>query len=195
MDENDGSLGVPPEEVQPDATAPAPDEVPEVGAEQEPLGPESLDALSFPDDFEVNQQDFSAFKDWAGRNKVGQEEAQTLIDLFVRSQDSQLQRTLEAKQAEVQGWEEAARSDRELAGPDFDRKLAVARTAIDRFGDQELKDFLDYSGIGSHPALVRWMLRVGQATADDRFIPPGGGSGPLTPEARARRLYDNTYKD
>ncbi len=196
MDENDVPVAPPVEVTPPEAVeARPPEDAPGAGIEQEAEKPESLDALSFPDDFEVDQANLSEFKDWAGRNKVGTGEAQALIDLFIRSQDGQHQRNLEAQRAEVQGWEEKARADQDLGGPDFERKLAVAQTAIDRFGDKELRDFLDFSGIGSHPAVVRWMLRVGEATADDRFIPPGRASGPLSPEARARRLYDNTYKD
>ena len=66
-------------------------------------------------------------------------------------------------------WAEATRSDPLLA-PKLADNLVTARKALDRFGDRELYHFLDDSGLANHPAVIRLFTRVGEATAEDRFI-------------------------
>ncbi|GAB5471747.1 MAG: hypothetical protein Kilf2KO_47770 [Rhodospirillales bacterium] len=188
-------LAPPPD--QPEERADAAPEAPEESAPETeaPSGETEAAGFSFPEGFAVDEAQLSGFQDWVAANAVEPSQAQALIDLYLQGQEKQRQEALDARVAEVGDWEARARSDAVTGGPDFERKLAVARGALDRFGDPGLRDLLDASGLGSHPDVLRWMYRVGQATADDRFIPPGSGSAPLSPEARARRLYDNTYKD
>ncbi len=162
------------------------------GPEEEGQGPADY---SFPDDFAVDPERLGRFQALAERHGISAEAAQAFLDLFVDNQVGLNKSERDRQIAEVQDWETRTRSDSLVGGPDFERKLAVARSALDRFGDPGLRDFLDATGAGSHPDVVRWMYRVGQATADDRFIPPGGGAAPASPEARARRFYDKTYKD
>ncbi|MEO1193592.1 MAG: hypothetical protein AAFY02_17675 [Pseudomonadota bacterium] len=150
---------------------------------------------SFPEGYEVDPTQLAGFEAWVEETGVAPDRAQALIDLYLQGQEGQRRQALEARVAELQGWEEAARQDAVTGGADFDAKLSVARSALERYGDQELRAFLDETGVGSHPALLRLFYRVGQAAADDRFIPPGNGTAALSPEARARRLYDKTYKE
>ncbi|MEQ8652378.1 MAG: hypothetical protein RIC87_07940 [Kiloniellales bacterium] len=164
--------------------------------EGEQAGEETaLPDYRFPDDFAVDQGQLSAFQKVADEHKVSKEAAQAFLDLFVDNQTGQGKAFRDHQIQTIQDWEKQTKADELVGGQDFERKLAVARTAVDRFGDQGLRDYLDESGAGSNPHVVRWMYRAGQFAADDRYIQPGQGTGPLSPEARARRLYDNTYKD
>ncbi len=173
-----------------DADAPA--ETGEAGTEE---GPHGIEAYQFPEDFAVDNERLSAFHGVVEQYGVPLEGAQALLDLFVDNQAQQNKSQRDQLVQQVQTWEQQVKSDKLVGGADYERKLAVARAAVERYGDQGLRDYLDATGAGSHPDVVRWMYRVGQATADDRFLPPGSGAGPLSPEARARRLYDKTYKD
>ncbi len=77
----------------------------------------------------------------------------------------------EGERARERGWAEATRKD-PLLGPNLADNLVTARQALDRFGDRDLYRFLDDSGLANHPAVIRMFYRVGEATADDRFIRP-----------------------
>ncbi len=149
----------------------------------------------FPENFQVDQGNLSEFQAVADKHQLSPEAAQELLDLYVDKHGGEHRDAHELLIQNVQRWEAETKADELVGGPEFERKLGVARTALDRFGDQGLRDYLDSSGIGSNPHVVRWMYRIGQFAADDRYIQPGSGAGPLSPEARARRLYDNTYKD
>jgi len=151
--------------------------------------------FAFPEGFEVDEAAVADFGAWAERAGVGEAPAQELVDLYVRTRQQEAESQRQAQVAQLQDWERQVKTDRELGGADLERKLAVARAPLERFADPELRDLLDATGLGSHPGVVRLFYRLGQALGGERFIPPGEGAGPTTPEARARRLYDKTYKE
>ena len=55
-----------------------------------------------------------------------------------------------------------------------------------RFGDAELQAFLDETGIGSAPALVRAFAKAGKAGAEDTF---GRVDPPGAPRSIANKFY------
>lgn len=69
-------------------------------------------------------------------------------------------------ESQVEGWETAAKSDSEIGGDDHDAKVAVAKTALEKWGTPELTKLLTESGFGSHPEILRWAYRAGQALKD-----------------------------
>ena len=66
-------------------------------------------------------------------------------------------------------------------------EAAVSR-AMRLFGDDELRKLLAESGLGNHPAMVRFVLKAGKAMAEDRF--PGGRNGGEQKSA-AHRMFPN----
>jgi hypothetical protein len=56
-----------------------------------------------------------------------------------------------------------AKSDRDLSGLQFNEKLGIARHVVKKFGDPELIRLLERTRLGSHPALIKLLWRVGQA--------------------------------
>ena len=66
-------------------------------------------------------------------------------------------------------------------------KRAIARTAVDKFGTPELKELLVSHGVGNHPEMIRFMVKVGKLTGEDV---PGGVTVPSNPAAdRVSILY------
>lgn len=57
-------------------------------------------------------------------------------------------------------WVEAVRSEH---GAAFDQTLTDARGVLAQFGDADLKAALNESGLGSHPAVVRFVAKVAKA--------------------------------
>ena len=68
----------------------------------------------------------------------------------------------EAFEAQLKSWENAAKADTEIGGDDYEANVAVAVKAIEAFGSQELKNVLNQSGLGNHPALIRFAVKAGQ---------------------------------
>lgn len=55
-------------------------------------------------------------------------------------------------------------------GNNYDRKVVVAQRVINQFGGEELKKFLDDSGAGDNPHLVKALAEIGEILAEDGFI-------------------------
>lgn len=72
-----------------------------------------------------------------------------------------------------EAWARATKTDPELGGQNLERSLATARYALDFFGDPELYGFLDDSGLGNHPEMIRMFKRAGEAVdaAPSRPLP------------------------
>jgi hypothetical protein len=60
---------------------------------------------------------------------------------------------------------------RRAPGGGFDANLGLARQALQRFGDDELRQLLNRSGLGDHPAVLRAFARAGRATKGFRTPP------------------------
>lgn len=65
---------------------------------------------------------------------------------------------------------------------------AALAHAMRLFGDDELRNLLAETGLGNHPAMVRFVLKAGKAVAEDRF--PGGRNGSKQ-ESPAHRMFPN----
>lgn len=85
----------------------------------------------------------------------------------------------------VQSW--VADSRKEFDAP----KLATANRALETFGDSDLRDFIT-GGVENHPAFIRFMLKVGEAVSEDRFV--AGGKASPADRPIADRLYGATAK-
>lgn len=71
-----------------------------------------------------------------------------------------------------QTWAQATKADPELGGQKLKRSLSLARYALDRFGDPEFYGFLDDSGLGNHPEIIRMFKRAGEAAKGERPAAP-----------------------
>ena len=66
------------------------------------------------------------------------------------------------------GWVEQAKADQELDDHrGFDCNLKTAQRTLEHFGTPELTALLDESGLGDHPELIRFALRVGRRLGED----------------------------
>ncbi len=69
-------------------------------------------------------------------------------------------------------WAQATKADPEIGGKNLKDSLMFARYALDHFGDVELYDFLDDTGLGNHPEVIHMFKRVGEAAEGDRTSRP-----------------------
>lgn len=162
-------------------TAPAADAVPAADTAQ--AGPEAPIEYSFkaPDGVKLDPERVAEFTTLAQELKLPPEKAQALVDMAAR---------IEVKRAadhvaQVKAWGDEVRADKELGGDKLPAALAVAQKAID-LGPPELRDLLDLTGLGNHPAVFRWAHAVGKALSEDTFR---GGNPPAPAASMADRLY------
>lgn len=98
------------------------------------------------------------------------EGAQKLADLYLKHGET-LQKTIHEQQNQAvakqrKEWVAQAKADQDIGGEKFDASVKLARRALERFGSEELTDFL-LAGAGDNPALLRAFVNVGRAMLDD----------------------------
>lgn len=156
------------------------------GEDEKPAGaPEEYADFVAPEGVELDAEAMDAFRPVAKELNLTQEQAQRLVDL----QSETAQRWSQAVQQHVidtrTGWREAAAKDALIGGEKFAENLAIAKEGRDLFGeDAELKELLDSTGLGDHPAVIRHFFKVGNANREHDFVKSG------KPE-KSKSFYDH----
>ena len=128
--------------------------------------------FTLPDGFTADEELTGELKALAKENGFSQEVAQKVADLGVKMQQKQA----EAWQTQVDQWAEQVKADKELGGEKFDQNIALAKQALEKFGGQELKDLLQSTGFGNHPAIVRAFYNIGKSVSNDELVVSNGTS-------------------
>ncbi|MFZ9511796.1 MAG: hypothetical protein ACO27H_12540 [Burkholderiaceae bacterium] len=180
---------------------------PQLGADGKPVTPPAADTakpadiiyeFKAPEGMELDKTALTAFTAVAKELKLPAETAQKVVDVAVQMQ----QRQLEAHTKQVDAWAEEVQTGKTADGKDLPEHLrvpggdklpetlAVCKKAMS-LGPPELKQLLNDSGFGNHPAIVRFMYSVGKAMSEDRFISGAPGAGEADP---AKAFYPSMQK-
>lgn len=138
---------------------------------------EKLDSLY---DFDDLKYDFSAVKNSNGENynqttvdfvtsvakemKLNNEQAGSLLKILADNYQTVQQ---QAVQRERTNWRAELRSDPELGGENFDKTRLHLSTVMRKFGNNEVKDILNSTGLGDHPAFVRMFNAIGASMSQE----------------------------
>lgn len=159
------------------ADAAATETKPEVKAEEpktpERVAPEAYEDFTSPDGVEIDTEVLGQLKALGKELNLDQASAQKVFDLGVQLQ----QRQAQAWEAQMQKWIGEVRSDKEIGGDKLPENLALAKKAVEQFGGKEFSEFLDSSGMGSHPAFIRAFHRIGKAISEDTFVSGNKNAG------------------
>ena len=134
---------------------------------------------------EAHVEEIAAYSKEQG---FSQEKAQALLDkenTLVSSVYAHNAKGGEGWKKQVAAWEKESLADPELANGDkavLAENAALGQRVLQKFGDQELVDqLLEGAGFGSHPAVLRFMTRIGKAMGEDALILPGASPAGKTP--------------
>lgn len=144
----------------------------------EPKVPESYE-YAMPEGIELDKAAADEFSAIAKELKLDQATAQRVADVGAKM----AQRQTEAHTKLVESWVEQVKTDPEIGGDKLGENLAVARKAMDTFGTPELKDVLNSTGMGNHPAVIKAFYKAGKAISEDKFV-AGSPKGPETDMAK-----------
>lgn len=108
-----------------------------------------------------------------------QEQAQKLVDFQAKQVQAGSQKQVDAFNQLMSDWREQSKNDSEFGGEKFEENVKVAQAAISAYGTPELKQLLEDHGVGNHPEVVRFMVRVGRTLKED--VP--GSTGAVTSPA------------
>ena len=124
---------------------------------------------------------------------LNQEQAQKVIDLYAKQVQAGSQKQNDDFNQLMNDWREQSKNDGEIGGDKFDENVKLAKSAIGKYGTLELKQLLEDHGVGNHPEVIRFMVRVGQTLKED--VP--GETGNVTTKAKdhEEQLYPNARRE
>ncbi|HBM2772467.1 peptidase [Enterobacter hormaechei] len=127
---------------------------------------------------ELDTAALEQFEPIARELNLTNEQAQKMVDLYGTKIMPMVQKQqAEAWQKQTEGWAETVKADKEIGGDKLTANLSAAQRALEQFGDPELKEYLDSTGLGNHPALVKAFIKVGKAMSEDKVVTGGHESG------------------
>jgi hypothetical protein len=145
-----------------------------------------------PEGTEIDTQIHDAYSEAARELDLPQDKAQGMFDKVMSTLH---RRGLEEQVRQRNEWAKEAKADPDFGGDKLDENLGVAKKAIEQFGSDGLRDLLEGStGLGNHPELIRFMVGVGKALSEDRFVGSNQGLSvdPNDDAVQARRLYPSS---
>lgn len=119
---------------------------------------------------ELDTEALKDFEPVARDLNLTNEQAQKLVDAYPKILAGVQQRQAEAWQAQTEEWAATVKADKEIGGDKLTANLGVAQRALDTFGTPELKEYLNGTGLGNHPELVKAFIKVGKAMSEDGMV-------------------------
>lgn len=156
---------------------------------EKPAAPEKYEAWKLPEGVKLSDGINDTFSEIARKAGLSQADAQASLDKLISAQREQVQADL---RGQVEQWGEALANDPEIGGAKLDKEtmpnVAKALAAYDT--DGSLRELL-LSGLGTHPAIVRVLAKVGKAVSQPTELVTGSQRrGPSAdPEVRAKRFF------
>lgn len=145
-------------------------EKPEEKEEQKPEGAPDKYEFNAGEGIEIDTDAMAEFEPVARELNLTNEQAQKLVDVYPKILAGVQQRQVEAWQKQTEGWAETVKADKEVGGDKLTSNLSAAQRALDQFGTPELREYLDGTGLGNHPELVKAFIKVGKAMSEDGVI-------------------------
>lgn len=119
---------------------------------------------------ELDTEALKDFEPVARDLNLTNEQAQKLVDAYPRILAGVQQRQAEAWQAQTEQWAVDVKADKEIGGDKLTANLSAAQRALDQFGTPELKEYLNTTGLGNHPDLVKTFVKIGKAMSEDGMV-------------------------
>jgi hypothetical protein len=118
-----------------------------------------------------------------------QDAAQKLVDFQASRVQAEAQKQVDAFNQLKTEWREQSANDKEFGGDAFDENVKFAQAAVNKFGTPELKQLMEDYGVGNHPEMLRFMVKVGKLTAED--VPGSDGVVGSAKKDIVSTLYPN----
>lgn len=146
-----------------------------------------------PDGLEVEPESLKEFNGLAKEAKISTEQAQKIVDWYAKHNQVVAQNQVKVWEDTQKTWVEQAKTDKEIGGEKFDSTVTSAKAAIKKFGNERFLEALNFSGLGNHPEMIRFLNNVAKAFGEDKLVIGSPGSGDAKVSI-ADKLFPNQNK-
>lgn len=150
--------------------------------EKGPQGaPEAYADFTVPEGFELDKEVGDEARAIFKGYNLTQEQAQGLVDFYVKHTKEALEAPFNAYMDKRQEWRDTINADPEIGGSKLnDVKVSIGRL-IDSFGNSKVaeafREAMDYTGAGDNPAVVRGLFELSKRLTEGHAV---RGNGPST---------------
>lgn len=138
--------------------------------------PEKYEAFKLPEGFTLPEAEAKEFDAVARDLNLPQDQAQKLLDAFVKREAQKVQGITDFWNKQSNDWAEASKADKEFGGEKFAENAKLANRALDAFGTKELRAVLSTYGLSNNPEVIRAFYRVGKTIGEDKLVVGGNGN-------------------
>lgn len=142
--------------------------------------------LKMPDGVKVDQELLDALGPKFAAKNLTTRDAQELADDFTKILQERAAKEGQDWANTITKWVDDAKSDKDIGGDKWDATVSSATRAVNKLGTPELREYLNASGGGNHPELIRFMSKVGAMIREDN--PASGGTGGSSKPADAAHV-------
>ena len=160
----------------------------------EPPAPPSYGEFKLPEGVTVDADSLRPATELFAETGLSQDQAQKFIDLAMARETAAAHKSVQAFVDLQNQWVSEIKADPDIGGDRLKSSLASANRAIDRLNVPGLREALNFTGAGNHPAIVKAFVRLGQMIAEDRFR-PGHPARPQVPRSPAEVIYDGNPRN
>ena len=144
------------------------------------LPPDTYADFVMPEGVQLDETALAAADPLFKELGLTQENAQKVVDLYASQVQAGSLKQVETFNQLKSDWLDQSKNDKEFGGDKFDENVKVAQLAITKHGTPELKELMESHGVGNHPEMIRFMVRVGRTLSED--VP--GSTGAATSSAQ-----------
>lgn len=172
--------------VEPEKPAAESKETPpkEQGTEEKPAPPEKYE-LKLSENSLLHKGVLDRVAAYAKAQGLSQVDAQSVV----KAQEEDVKAFIEDQKAQ---WKAEVLADKEIGGEALKENITLANGVLEKYGSATLKADLTKSGYGNHPELVRMLVKIGKASANDKAVIPRTTAREVRTVADV--MYDNTPK-
>ena len=142
--------------------------------------------FKLPEGVTVDPESLKPATELFAETGLSQEQAQKFIDLAMARESAAAHRGVQAFVDLQNQWVSEIKADPDIGGDRLKASLASAGRAIDRLNVPGLREALNFTGAGNHPAVVKAFVRLGQMISEDRFRPGGAPPGRRSRDRRPK---------
>ncbi len=133
--------------------------------------------FKLPDGFELKGDDLEKVSAFFSEKGLDQETAQAMIDFDINRRLELAEEAKAQKEEQVQGWAKEVTDDPNLGGRFLPKTQQACARALYAFDvDGSLTGLLNETGLGNHPAVVRYLAALGAQIREDNAGDKGGYS-------------------
>ena len=169
---------------------PTPDDSDSPGDDKVEGEPWEASDIGSPEGFEeIDSSALEVFVPLAKQLNLSKDQAQQLVNVHADLMYKAGEYLENETDTMYKEWANESMKDTEIGGAKLQQNVAFAKTALDTFGNTELKDILKVSGLGNNVEVIRMFAKIGEAVSNDRFIQ--GKSTDDQPKSHADILFPN----